>query len=138
MMFTEMGFSGFKYLGCILEESGIDGAEYNRKVASGRRVAVNARDLQLQCTRVLHQTLLVHVLIYGSEIMLRREKKRSRIRTVEMENLRGLLGIDRMDRVPNARIREFFGVKKGVDERIYEGVLCRRGWRGIGSPRGSM
>ena len=28
-----------------------------------------------------------------------------------------------MDRVPNARIREFFGVKKGLDERIDEGVL---------------
>ena len=43
--------SEFKYLGCILDESGTDGAECNRKVASGRRVAgeirylVNARDL---------------------------------------------------------------------------------------------
>ena len=28
-----------------------------------------------------------------------------------------------MDKVPNARIRELGGVKKGVDERIGEGVL---------------
>ena len=28
-----------------------------------------------------------------------------------------------MDRVPNARIRELCGVKKGLDERIDEGVL---------------
>ena len=40
-----------------------------------------------------------------------------------MDNLRGLLGIRRMDRVPNARIRELCGVKKGLDERIDEGVL---------------
>ena len=47
-----------------------------------------------------------------------------------------------MDRVPNARIREFCGVKNGVDKRIYEGVLR---WfdhvermENIGLPRGSM
>ena len=45
--------SKFKYLGCVLEESGRYEAECNRKVASGRRVAgairslVNAKDLQL-------------------------------------------------------------------------------------------
>ena len=40
-----------------------------------------------------------------------------------MNNLRGLLGIWRMDRVPNARIMELCGVKKALDERIDEGVL---------------
>ena len=40
-----------------------------------------------------------------------------------MDNLRGLLGITRMDRVPNARISELCGVTNGVDERIDEGVL---------------
>ena len=40
-----------------------------------------------------------------------------------MDNLRGLLGIRRMDRVPNARIREMCGVVKGVDKKIDEGVL---------------
>ena len=50
---------------CVLDESGIDGVEYNRKVVGGRRVAVvnrflvNVRDLQLECARVLHETLLV-------------------------------------------------------------------------------
>ena len=40
-----------------------------------------------------------------------------------MDNLRGLLGIRRMDRVPNARIWELCGVKKSLDERIDEGVF---------------
>ena len=93
--------SEFKYLGCVLVESGTDGAKCSRKVVSGRRVAgairslVNAWDLQLQCARVLHETLLVPVLIYGSETML--WKERSRIMAVQMDNLRGLLGIRRMD-----------------------------------------
>ena len=40
-----------------------------------------------------------------------------------MDNLRGLLGIRRMDRVPNARIKELYGVTNGVDERIDEAAL---------------
>ena len=40
-----------------------------------------------------------------------------------MDNLRGLLGIRRMDRVQNAWIRELCGVMKGVDERIGESLL---------------
>ena len=63
--------SEFKYLGFVLDDSGTDAAECSRKVTSGRRVAgaiislVNAWDLQ-----IVHETLLVPVLIYGSETML--------------------------------------------------------------------
>ena len=39
-----------------------------------------------------------------------------------MDNLRGLLGIRRMDRVPNAWIMELCGVRKGLHERIDEGI----------------
>ena len=68
-------------------------------MASGRRVAgpikslVNARSLQLECTMVLHESLLVPVLTYGTETMICREKERSRIRAVQMDNLRALVGI---------------------------------------------
>ena len=80
-----------------LDESSTDGTECSRKVVNGRRVAgairsvVNARDLQFECARVLHETLLVLAHMYGSETMLWNEK-RSRIRAVQMDNLRGLLG----------------------------------------------
>ena len=67
--------SEFKYLGCVLDESDIDGVECSRKVASGIRVAgairflVNSRDLQLECARVLHETLVMPVLMNDSETM---------------------------------------------------------------------
>ena len=86
-----------------------------RRVAGVIRSLVNTRDLQLQCARVLHETLLEPVLMYGSETMLWKEE-RSRVRAVQMDNLRGLLGIRRIDRVPNARIRDLCGVKKGLDK----------------------
>ena len=94
-----------------MDESGTDEAEYSRKVACGRKVAgtirylVNARGLQLECTRVLHKSLLVPVLTYGSETVKWRENVRSRIFSEQMDNLRGLPGIRRMDKVPNARIK---------------------------------
>ena len=58
-----------------------------RRVASAIRSPVNGRHLQLECVRDLHETLFVPFLMCD----------RSRIRAVKMENLRGLLGIRRMD-----------------------------------------
>ena len=97
--------SEFKYLECVLDDSSTDWAECSMKVARGRKVAGAIRDLQLECARVLHEALLMPVLMYGSETMLWTEKERSRVRVVQMDNLRVLLGIRRMDRIPNARIR---------------------------------
>ena len=77
-----------------MDKSGTDLAECSRKVASGRRVAG---------------------VIYG--------KRRRDLKAVQTDNLRGLLGIRRMDRVPNARISELCGVKKGIDESIDESVF---------------
>ena len=69
-------------------------------------------------------------------------KERSRIRAVQMDNIRRLLGIRKMDMTPNAQIRELCCVKKGLRGKIDEGVpWCStmwRGWRVIGLPRESM
>ena len=67
---------------------------------------------------VLHETLLVPFLMYGSETVLWREKERPRIMDVQMHNLRGLLVIRMMDRETNVWVRELCGVK-GLDERIH-------------------
>ena len=79
---------------------------------------VIARGLQLVCARVLHEGLLGPVLLYGSYTLIYREKERSRIRAVQMDNFRGLLGVMRMNRAPNARSRELCGVPKGFDENV--------------------
>ena len=50
------------------------------RVAGAIRYLVNARDLQIECARVLHETLL-------------RMEEKSRLRAVQMDNLRELLGI---------------------------------------------
>ena len=75
----------------------------------------------------MQETLVVPVLMYGSKAMLWKEKKKSRIRDAQINIIKGLVGIRRVNRVPNAWIREFYGVTKGVDDRIDEGVLHRFG-----------
>ena len=79
--------------------------------------------MQFECARVLHDTLLVPVLMYGMETMIWKEKERSSIRTIQMNKMRCLLDIRSMDRVPNERMRELCGMAKGVDERSKEVVL---------------
>ena len=54
--------------------------------------------------------LLVPLLMFDSETMIWKEKERSRIRAVDMDNLRGQLGIRRMDKLPNTRIKKMYGV----------------------------
>ena len=56
-----------------MDTSNTDEEECSRKVQSRRRVAVairslvNARSLQVECIRVLHESLLVPILTYGIE-----------------------------------------------------------------------
>ena len=119
----------FKYLGSVVNDRGTDVDDCNARVASGRKVAgairllVNERNLNMSCVNVLHEKLLVPVLMYGSECQVWKEKERSRVRAVQMDNLRGMLGVKRIDRMRNERIRELCNVRKGVDEIIDENVL---------------
>ena len=119
--------SEFKYLGDVLAESNIDGVKCRRRVESGMKVAgaiiylVNDESLQFDCAKILHKTLVVPVLLCGSEAMACRKKERSRIRGVRMDNLKGFYEL----REQSAK----FGVMRvvwsdeEVDERIDESVL---------------
>src|SRR5678816_1241927 len=107
----------------------MDDAECSRKVVNGRKNAgaikslVNVKGLSLECNRVLHEGMLLPVLLYSSETMVWNKKYRSKVQCVQMENLRDLLGVRRIDKMRNERIRELCGVKKGVNERINESML---------------
>ena len=106
-----------------MDVSDIDGAECSRKVAGERRVSgvirslVNARDMQLECARVHYETMK-HCMYLFLCMALRqcyRKRRRDLGLGLYMDNLRGLLGIRRIDRVPNTRISELCGVTKKVD-----------------------
>ena len=133
--------SEFRYLGCVFDKSGTEEAKCHRKVANGRRAAgairslVNAMGFQLEYARVLHESLLMPVLMNGSETMIWKEKEMSKVRAVEMDNLRGLLVIRRMDKVPNSQIvrsdervlQWFRHVERMENGRIARGSMQERG-----------
>ena len=50
--------------------------------------------------------LPVPVFMYDTETMIWKEEERSRIRHSQMDNLRGLVAIRRIDEAQNAQIRE--------------------------------
>ena len=80
--------SEIKYFGCVLDSSGTDEADCRRMAASGRSVAgairspFNAKGLQFECVKVLHESLVEPGLMYGSGTVIWKEKERSRIRAV--------------------------------------------------------
>ena len=59
------------------------------------------------------------VLMYGSETIIWKEMQRSRIRAGQMDNIRSLLGIRRVNKDQNTRIMELCGVTK----RIVKGLM---------------
>ena len=67
---------------------------------------------------MLHKTLLIPVLLYGSEKKIWRKKEKYRVNAVQRDNPRGMLGIRRMDSMSNVQIRGFLGVTNREDERI--------------------
>src|SRR5678815_1751450 len=87
------------------------------------RDRVDVKGLSLECARVLHEGMLLPVLMYSSETMVWKKGYRSKVQCVQMDNLRGVLGVKRIDKIRNEGIRELCGVKKGVDERMNESTL---------------
>ena len=67
------------------------------------------------------------MLVIAMELIWKK-KNRFRMRAVHMDNLRGLLGIRRMDKVPNTQLRELF----------FDGSVLWREWRMTRLLRGSM
>ena len=119
----------FKYLGSVLNEKGNDEADCDNKVLHGRKMAgairslVNVKGMSVECARILHESILVPTLVYGSETMVWKERDRRRVGAVQMDNLRGMLGIRRIDKVRNECIREVYGIEKGLNEVITENIL---------------
>src|SRR5678815_2173447 len=67
--------------------------------------------------------------LVGSEMCIRdrtmvwNKRYRSKVQCVQMDNLKGVLDVRRIEKMRNERIRELCGVKKGVNERINESML---------------
>ena len=84
---------------------------------------MNGRGLRFECERMLQEDLLVLVIKRESETVVWGEKERFRIRGVQMDNLRGWLGIRIVDGMPYIWLTELCGRKKEAGERIENSVF---------------
>ena len=55
---------------------------------------------------MLHEGLLVPVLIYGSKRVVSRKKKTSKIKVMNIDNLRDLLGMKKINKIPISLVKK--------------------------------
>ena len=80
-------------------------------------------EMWLECTRVLHELLLILVLMYCSEIIYGWRKRGLYLWLYKWTTSMFFLRNKTMDKIQNARKRELCGVTKPVDKRIDEWVM---------------
>ena len=108
----------FSYLGSVLNVSGSDEGDCNKRVMNGRKIAggiralVNEKCLSMKCAKILHEKVLVTTLMYESECMTWKNKERWRIQAVQMDNLRGMIGVKRKDKMKMRKLGKSLEFKK--------------------------
>ena len=89
-----------------MDESWRDDVECEWEVEGTIRFLVNDRDNSLSVLEYCMRHYLCLSCFIEARMIWRKKKKRSRIRTVQMDCLRGMLAIRRMDRMLKALITE--------------------------------
>src|SRR5699024_5935177 len=75
------------------------------------RAMVGNAWLSMEAQVTIYNSLFRSVLTYGHESWILTERTRSRVQAAEMRFLRRIVGVSRMDRIRNTRIREAIRVE---------------------------
>ena len=119
----------FKYLGSNVSADGSCEKEVISRVNEGGKVwgavnrVVGSMNVRLDVKKCLYERVVVPTVLYGSEAWSMREKERKKLNVFEMKCLRSMIGVTRMDRVRNERVRERTGVMCDLAGRADESVL---------------
>ena len=120
----------------MLDKKGVDDIKCGSKVSNGRQVAgaieslVKARRLSFERNRVVHESMLLPVVMYGSKEMVWSQNYRSEVQTVQMNYLRRVLGVRKIDKMRNEVIIELCRIKKRLNGKISESILrCLVMWK---------
>jgi len=112
----------FKYLGCVIQSDGNCNKEIKKKVQAGwnswKRVSGVICDNRM-APRIkgrIYQVAVRPAMIYGMETLSMTKRQEMELETAEMSMLRFSLGVTRMDRITNERIRGTAHTSKLTDK----------------------
>ena len=119
----------YRYLGVDMSSDGGMGEKVNHRITEANKVwgALKAvwkkRHISREAKVGMYEGIIEPSLLYGCEVWSLKVLERKRMEAVEMNCLRNICGLRRIDRVPNVEIRRRHGKKVSVSQRIDQGVL---------------
>lgn len=112
-----------KYLGAIMDVKGNLEKEISNRI---RKVTAmywalynsffNKREVSKRTKTKIHESVLVPMLIYGSESWVLSDNLKSKVEACEMKILRKIEGVSRMDKIKSEVVRERLKVKGVLDK----------------------
>ena len=107
----------------------MDGGRGNHRIADAKKtwgalkVVWSKRHISREAKVGMYEGIIKPSLLYGCKVWSLKLHERKRIEAVEMNCLRNICGIRRIDRVSNAEIRRRCGKNVSLGQRIDQGVL---------------
>ena len=119
----------YKYLGVNVTCDGKLKEEINHRIIEARKAAGalqgiwKKRALSTEAKVGMYEAIVEPSLLYGSEVWVLNVHERKRVQAVEMNCMRNICGVRRIERVRNEEIRRRCGKNVGVCEKVEQNVL---------------
>ena len=119
----------YRYLGVDISNDSGMGEEVNHRIGEARKAwgalkdVWKKRHISREAKVGMYEGIIEPSLLYGCEIWVLNVRDRKRMEAVEMNCLRNVCGLRRIDRVPNVEIRRMCGKNVSVSQRMDQGVL---------------
>ena len=118
------------YLGVRLSENGGMESELERRIGMAatavgalREPIFGNKELSKEAKLTVYNAVVVPILVYGCEAWVLRERDKMRLQAMEMQVLRGVAGVTRLDCMRSEEIR-----KALKQEAVVTQVMRRREW----------
>ena len=119
----------YRYLRVDISSDGGMGEEVNHRITEAKKAwgalkdVWKKRHISQEAKVGMYEGIIEPSLLYGCEVWTLKVSERKRMEAVEMNCLRNICGLRRIDRVPNVEIRRRCGKNVSVSQRIDQRVL---------------
>merc|ERR1712002_866144 len=119
----------YRYLAVDISNDSEMGEEVNHRIGEARRAWGALKDVWVkryisrEAKVGMYEGIIEPSLLYGCETRVLNVQDRRRMEAVEMNCLRNICRLRRIDRVPNVEIKRMCGKNVSVSERMDQGIL---------------